>query len=202
MAGQDNSRPRTELTPCKSTCVTARERRRWLIRTDMTVMCAWCGRSISHGDSDSPSSGASHGICPDCRNTFTFQEGVSVQQYIDSISCPIFVVDKEMRGLFGNTKAYEILGNPSEPLTGHLLGEVFECSYSRLVAGCGGTICCSGCTIRHTVNQTFQTGEAQSQVPATIKRNESDASLQITTLMVGEIVLLRIDCFQTARGPE
>ncbi len=161
----------------------------------MKTLCAWCLRDITKGDAGRHSALVSHGICRDCTNTFSFQEGVSLQQYIDSIPYPIVVVDEDLRVSFSNAKACRILGKVPDAVTGHLYGEVFECSHSRLPEGCGATICCSGCTIRHAVTQTFQTGEAQSQVPATLKQNESDASLHITTLNAGELVFLRIDRF-------
>jgi PAS domain-containing protein len=162
----------------------------------MKTLCAWCLRDMTKGETRRQSEPVSHGICPDCRNTFDFQEGVSLQQYIESIPYPILVVNEDMRVSFGNAKAYKILGKAPESATGHLHGEVFECAHSRLPEGCGGTVCCSGCAIRHTVNRTFQTGEGQRQIPATLKRNESDVSLQITTVNVGDIVLLRIDGFR------
>jgi PilZ domain-containing protein/PAS domain-containing protein len=157
---------------------------------------------MANGDGGSHSDQVSHGICPDCKNTFAFQEGVSLQQYIDSIPYPILFVDKDMRVSFGNAKACKILGKAHDAVTGRLYGEVFECSHSRLPEGCGRTICCSGCTIRRTVTQSFRTGEGQGQIPATLKQNGSDVSLQITTLNVGEIVLLRIDRFQQVTCPQ
>jgi PAS domain-containing protein len=167
----------------------------------MKVICAWCRSDMSNGNGGPESDRVSHGICPDCRNTFDFQEGVSLQQYIESIPYPILVVSEDMRVSFGNAKAYKILGKAPESATGHLHGEVFECAHSRLPEGCGRTNCCSGCSIRRTVTKTFQTGEGQGQIPATLKRNESDVSLQITTVNVGEIVLLRIDRFQQVTCP-
>lgn len=162
----------------------------------MKVLCAWCLRDMTTGDAPGHSALVSHGICQDCSTTFSFQEGVSLQQYIDSIPYPIVVVDKDLRVSLGNAKAGTVLGKAPDAVTGHLYGEVFECSHSRLPQGCGGAICCSGCTIRHTVTEAFRTGEGQAQIPATLKRNGSEVSLQITTMNVGAIVLLRIDRFQ------
>jgi len=109
---------------------------------------------------------------------------------------PILVVDRNMTVSLANAKAYEILGKSPEDVNGYSQGQVFECSYSRLPEGCGAAVCCSGCTIRHTVTQTFRTRRTQQNVPATLKRDESTASLQITTLRAGEFVLLRVDGFQ------
>ncbi len=162
----------------------------------MRVICAWCRRPITNVGSDSPSEPTTHGICPDCKSTFALQEGVSLQEYIDNLPYPVVVIDEDMQVLLGNTTASQILDLTSRAVAGQSFGEIFECLHSRLPEGCGQTACCSGCAIRHAVKHTFQTGEAQVQVPATLKENESKASLLVTTRSAGAIVILRIDRLQ------
>jgi ferredoxin len=76
-------------------------------------------------------------------------------------------------------------------------GEVFECVNARLPGGCGKTIHCSACVVRRSVTTTHRTSLPQSMVPATLKRSSPagpvNVALQITTVKVGEMVMLRID---------
>lgn len=64
----------------------------------MIQVCAWCRKEIGRvassrfGD-DEPS----HGICPECVSNLTFQTGVGLQEYIESISLPVIVVDDDVR---------------------------------------------------------------------------------------------------------
>jgi hypothetical protein len=78
-------------------------------------------------------------------------------------------------------------------------GEVFECEYATLPEGCGNTVRCSGCVIRTTVTETFQTGQSQEKVPACLKRTPGNLGekekidLLISTEKVRGFVLLRVD---------
>jgi PAS domain-containing protein len=164
----------------------------------MKRVCAWCRKEIGtiastrHGDD-----AVSHGICPDCISNLTFQQGASLQELIDSIDLPIFVVDDDVRVKAANATACRTLGKDAVTMQGHRSGDVFECAHARLPEGCGRTIHCSGCAIRRSVAHTFQTGETLSGVPATLSRNDpdhsSDIALTITTVKAGGLVMLRID---------
>ena len=74
---------------------------------------------------------------------------------------------------------------------------MFECAYARLPEGCGGTVHCSGCAIRRSVYETYETGESRNNIPATLRcdlNNPShDVIMHISTEKMGNVVLLRID---------
>jgi len=142
----------------------------------------------------SDTEGVSHGICSDCQNNVAFQQGVSLQRYIDSLTIPIFVVDSNVIISAVNLTACKMLGKNSVEVVQHLGGDVFECERARLPDGCGKTIHCSGCTIRRTVVQCFTSGEPQIKVPAYINpEGPISLKLTITAIKIGASVLLRVD---------
>lgn len=139
----------------------------------------------------------SHGICPECVSNLTFQTGVGLQEYIESISLPVIVVDDDVRVQAANASACRALGKRAPALLQRSGGTVFECAHARLPEGCGRTIHCSGCAIRRAVTITFETGAPQDRVPATLTRKDADrpsaAVLYITTVKAGAHVLLRVE---------
>jgi hypothetical protein len=139
-------------------------------------------------------------MCPACYDALVSQEGgVSLQRHIDSIPIPILLVDSNDAVVAGNAKACSVLGKKLDATARPLFGEVFDCVHSHLPEGCGRTIHCSGCVIRRTVATTFDTGEPQVLVPATLSLESpdqlSDAVLTITTVKRERegVVLLRIE---------
>ncbi|MFI5118379.1 MAG: hypothetical protein ACHP8B_16955 [Terriglobales bacterium] len=137
----------------------------------------------------------SHGICESCRNNIECQEGVALQSYLDSIPLPILVVDSKFEIAALNSKACEITGSSPKDAAKRLPGDVFECEQARLPEGCGRAVCCSGCAIRKAVLKTFETGEPESGIPATLtlEGDQSSVALSITTVKVGEVVMLRVE---------
>jgi len=164
----------------------------------MKSICAWCTREIGRIEgSERTDTVVSHGICPACVDNMKLQRGVSFQQFIDSIPVPVFVVDDDVVVTAANTKAGELLGKDSRAMVGFRGGNVLECAHARRPEGCGRTVHCSGCAIRRTVNRTFETGEPQNRVPATLYRADPDhpsaIALRITTIKVDGSVILRVD---------
>jgi nitrogen-specific signal transduction histidine kinase len=165
----------------------------------MKLVCAWCGVTIERpGYSQTLDPGASHGMCPACYEALVAQEsGVSLQRHIDSIPIPILLVDSNDAVVAMNAKAGSVLGKKLDATAKQPFGQVFDCIHSRLPEGCGRTIHCSGCQIRRSVAMTFETGEPQVLVPATLSLESpdqlSDAVLTITTVKRDELVLLRIE---------
>jgi PAS domain-containing protein len=164
----------------------------------MKQVCAWCGREIGRiASSRHPEHEVSHGICPDCISNFAFQQGGPLQEYLESIELPVFVVDDDVRVVAANRMACRTLGKEAAALQGRRGGDVFECAHARLPEGCGRTIHCSGCAIRRSVTVTFRTGRPQVEVPATLTWSGPDGlsavALTITTVKVGDMVMLRID---------
>jgi hypothetical protein len=164
----------------------------------MKQVCAWCRKEIGRIESSIyPDSEVSHGICRSCYDNLTFQQGVPLPDYLEAFPLPVLLVDSYAVVKAVNSKACEVLGKDPREIVQHLGGNVFECAYARLPEGCGKTIHCSGCTIRRAVMKTFETGEPQSMVPATLNRGKPDniskIALSITTLKWGNIVILRVD---------
>ena len=163
----------------------------------MKAICAWCGANIVCAGETAPSgTQVSHGICAPCAENFEFQNGVSLQRFIDSLPVPVLLVDADCRTEATNKTAREQLGKSSEAVRGELLGTVFTCVNSGLPGGCGRTIHCSGCAIRRTVNRTLATGEPQVS-PATLRLSDPDdpraVALIITTVKTDGMVLLRLE---------
>lgn len=148
-----------------------------------------------------PDTEISHGICEKCLENIEFQKGVSLQNYLDSFSLPVMIMgiyaDTYLITKAVNKAACQVLEKEPEEMVQHLGGNVFECAHARLPEGCGRTIHCSGCTIRRAVLHTFNTGEPQSMLPATLKRSvhgqAATINLYITTVKTGGMVILRID---------
>jgi hypothetical protein len=130
----------------------------------------------------------------DCRDNIEFQMGVPLWQYLNALPYPIVLVDGNVRAEWANTATRQLLGKSESDIIGNLGGEVFECAYSRLPGGCGHTVHCSGCVIRHSVTHTYTTGESCSRVPAVLHCGENnDLRLYISTYKSGERVLLQIE---------
>lgn len=164
----------------------------------MKRVCAWCAKEMGYVEGSSrPDTEVSHGICESCVDNFTFQQGVPFQSYLDSIPVPVLTVDRYIVVKTVNRKACDVLGKDPREIVQHLGGNVFECAHARLPEGCGRTIHCSGCVIRRSVARTFETGEPQVSVPATLRRGDPDhpsaVVLFITTVRSGEVVMLRVD---------
>jgi hypothetical protein len=62
----------------------------------MQVICVWCLSDITKGDLGINTDLVSHGICQDCRNALPSREGVSLQQFIDSIPYPIVLAMRSL----------------------------------------------------------------------------------------------------------
>ncbi len=164
----------------------------------MNSICAWCGRTLA----DAPDPGSdgrwiTHGICDECRDTLLGTMGIPLGEYLDSLPEPILLVDGKARVLDANAALRSSTREPGALPPGRLLGEVFECVHSAEPGGCGRTIHCSGCTIRRTVTDTFETGEGHLRVPATLTLSATGepapVQLLITTEKAGDHVLLRVD---------
>ncbi len=167
----------------------------------MKRVCAWCNREMGIVEnSEQPDSVISHGVCPHCVNNLTFQGGVSVQTYLDSIPIPVVMVGIYQERIIVkavNKSACAALGKEPQEMGQHLGGNVFECANARLPEGCGRTIHCSACTIRRTVLKTYETGEPQSLVPALLKQEKAGVpasiAMYISTVKAENMVMLRVD---------
>jgi PAS domain-containing protein len=163
----------------------------------MKKMCAWCGTQIGPAGESMPDDAVTHGICEDCRDNITFQEGVAPRELLDALAAPIVMVDSRGVVRAANKAASALLGRQPDEIKGYLPGEVFECEFARLPEGCGDTVHCTGCAIRRTVMAPLDTGESFSRVPATLRRHTpedpQDVRFLISTEKVADTVLLRVD---------
>lgn len=163
----------------------------------MKRVCAWCSQQMGTVEgSKFPDSETSHGICRRCLDNFLFQQGVPLQQYLDSLPIPVVALDRHVVIKAVNAAACRVLGKEPREIVQHLGGNVFECANARLPEGCGGTVHCSGCAIRRAVTRTFETGESQMGVPAKLRHlgaaAETTVSLTITTVKAGNVVMLQV----------
>ncbi|HTT23830.1 MAG TPA: PAS domain-containing protein [Candidatus Sulfotelmatobacter sp.] len=163
----------------------------------MTLVCGWCGGTIDRPDySRTPDPGTIYGLCPTCSEVLTSQDiGVSLQSHLDSIPIPILLIDSHNTVVAMNAKAGDTLGWAS--VLDQAFGRVFDCIYSRRPEGCTRSIHCSGCAIRKAIAITFDTGEPQIHVPATLSVENpdrlSEAVFAITTVRRDGVVLLRVE---------
>ncbi len=161
----------------------------------MKHYCMYCGLSL--GDTEGQNDGTSHGICEDCFPKFVAGTGEPMQQFLDSLSKPVFLIDEDARIIGANDKGQRMTKLESNVISYRLGGEVFECTHAKLPEGCGKTIHCKTCTIRNTVTQTIKTGKAFDSVPAYMDLGDIIDSTRtrflISTEKAGGFVLLRID---------
>ena len=165
----------------------------------MSLVCPWCGTAIERlGYSQTFEPETSHGICPVCSESPVSQErGASLQQHLDSIPIPVLLINDGNSVVTMNAKARDVLGRKTAESQTQLFGKVFDCVHSGSAEGCGRTIHCSGCAIRRSVTMTFNTGESQVLVPATLSIASpdqiSEAITAITTVKIGGLVLLHME---------
>lgn len=164
----------------------------------MKRICAWCGSPLDDIPDTGPGSRwITHGICDDCREVVLTTMGIPLSSYLDSLPEPVLLVDGEARVLDANRAVRRVTHDGSSLPAGRLVGDVFECIHAKEPGGCGRTVHCSGCAIRRTVTDTYETGKAHLRVPATMTvstdREPSSVQLYITTERVGDRVVLRLD---------
>lgn len=121
--------------------------------------------------------------------------GTPVTRFIESLGLPVMLLDSALQVAGASPEMTSLL--PASRHEGGGIGAVFECGEADTRGDCGRSIHCSGCAIRRAVVHTFETGEPQARVPATLTREAADSAedirMYITTEKVGEQVLLRVD---------
>lgn len=160
----------------------------------MTIVCAWCGRLI-RGPEMPAEAPVSHGVCRECARELKADDH-SLRAFLNRLEVPVVAVDGNLRLLTVSDSAAEWLQRDAAELEGLLGGEALACAHARLPGGCGQPICCRTCTIRRTVTSTYETGQGQANVAATVDRAEDDSrpvAFRISTEKVGGYVLLRIE---------
>ena len=145
-----------------------------------------------------PDDGAiSHGICDGCYDELSDGMGIPISEFVASLDRPVLLMDDEHTIGMANAAALALVRRSDSDVLGERTGTIFECENAHLPGGCGKTIHCSGCTIRQAVARTYLTGEPQLNIPATLTTVRdpglADVRLVISTVRVGERVLLRVE---------
>jgi hypothetical protein len=139
----------------------------------------------------------SHGICRNCLDEYMAGTDKTMDDFLDSVPAPVFVVDGSGRVVTANTLAQETVSKDLAQIKGRLGGEVFRCHYASLPGGCGETLHCQSCVIRNTVMMTFETGKPCIRVPACQDLDTIEGPRRIRFLIstekAGDAVLLLID---------
>lgn len=166
--------------------------------SELKKVCAWCGREGVPGVADPGAAPVvSHGICESCARVLMEEAGIQVKGFLDSLPFPVLIITEEGRVSAANNRAHSLAGTPEGEGSGLLGGDFFKCVNATLPEGCGGTPHCGRCAVRNTVMHTFQTGESQARVQATltVRRGEveEDVALFVTTEKVGDRVLLQVE---------
>lgn len=164
----------------------------------MKRVCSWCkadlGEVPGNPDRDAP---ITHGICLKCADKYFSLSGTRLLDFLDEMSVPVLIVNRDGTIETANLKAQQMLGKDLPRIRGYRGGDVFECAYASLPEGCGETIHCSGCTIRRAVMRTFETGQNLPHEPAYLNRRDQDSirkiKFVISTERVNGYVLLRIE---------
>lgn len=62
----------------------------------MKTVCAWCGTLLgeTHGE-HGPSAAVTHGICTSCKEMLLGARGRRLQDILDELDAPVFVVDEQ-----------------------------------------------------------------------------------------------------------
>lgn len=164
----------------------------------MKRICAWCQKEM--GDASANHHGITHGICQECaRILFNVgPSGESIASFLNALAVPVLAIDQMCRVAVINDCFRETFDFPSGKAVGAAPGDIFQCDYALTPEGCGNTIHCSGCTIRRSILDSFETGAINYRVPAVLRHGDTDVGLFITTERVGEVVFLRVD--EVGRG--
>jgi len=164
----------------------------------MKRICAWCEKDMGEIPGNSvPFGEISHGICELCFAKIESIYGTPLIDYLDTLSVPVALVDKDGIVVTGNRQLQSLLGKDLSRIEGFRGGNVFECVYSTLPEGCGKTIHCSACTIRNTVMDTYNTGNNHyrrlSYLNQGTLQDINQIIVLITTVKSGDYILLRVD---------
>lgn len=164
----------------------------------MEKLCAWCKKKLGTVYSDMhPETIITHGICDECSILLLGEQRENLMELLDNLTAPVVVIDMTGTVKTANRQARNLLDKDLPNIEDYQPGDVFECVYSKLEEGCGNTTHCSGCTIRRTIMDTYQSGKSHLNEPTFLNGGTLEdihkTNLLISTEKVGDVVLLRID---------
>jgi hypothetical protein len=133
----------------------------------MQVECSYCKLDLGEKE-PLDDTRLSHSICNDCREYFMKQAmGLPLGEYLDQFEKPVLVLSgPEKHVLAANQMMADMLQKTNREMFGLLGGDVMECQYARLPAGCGETEHCPDCTIRNLVEKAVETDAEIIRQPA------------------------------------
>ena len=163
----------------------------------MRKICAWCKKELAPREEMGLEREITHGICSVCALKFSRDVPKTVQAVLDLINEPVLVIDSLGIVNIANESGLKFLGKERDALVDHLAGDALECSYARLVEGCGRTEHCRTCAIRNVLMETLASGKCYHKVPAYQKISTSIGDrimrFYVSTEKFGDQILLRID---------
>jgi len=173
----------------------------------MKRICGWCGLDMGEVEDKGvhAENQVTTGICDSCADFFTKnQANRPLSDFLNCLSYPVVVVNREGRIDFANDKACQMLGKSLDEFKGWLGGDAFQCAYARLPGGCGKTEHCKACTIRLNITKTYETGEAQNNVASClltkISGSEKEKHYIISTRKKEDMVFLKIEEAKEAKA--
>jgi len=173
----------------------------------MEKMCAWCKKSMGTLEATAFAEDViTHGMCEDCMINMASGMAQSVDDFLDTLGCPVLMMEEGHMLATANQQACNLLGKEKDQIVGKKQGDVLECIHARDPGGCGLQVHCKSCVIRQSVKRTFETGQACRDIPAIPDLQQfgtkKETQFLITTEKVGKIVLLRIEKTSKELGEE
>ena len=159
----------------------------------MRKVCAWCNRELSSTD-DARSNDITHGICMECsERVFRTPHPRTVQDFINTLSSPIVIIENIDDIVLANDQARKIL----KVKVGNKIGDAADCPNAKLQGGCGKTVHCKACAVRKVIQQTMQTGKNHNNIEAyqdtSTPAGTKHHTLKLATERIGNTILVRID---------
>lgn len=93
-------------------------------------------------------------------------EPAKIRNILNEFNEPVLLMDWKGICVVANTAALKTLEKAVDLIEGHLGGDIICRVHSKEPGGCGNTIHCSGCAIRNTVIDAFETGKNHLKVEA------------------------------------
>jgi hypothetical protein len=164
----------------------------------MKLVCAWCNTHIGEKYSEvHPEDAITHGICDKCMESMFVKKQIDFIPFLNTISAPVILIDKDNRYVAANESALKLLGNENKIPSYHGPGDVFKCENAHLEGHCGHTERCGGCQILNLINETYTGKHSFAHVPVQIIQKENDIhqkfDLVLTTEKINDFVMMRID---------
>lgn len=161
-------------------------------------VCTFCNQQLGViEDVSSQQLQISHGICKMCLVNNFSDCGEPLNEFLNSLPTPIFVINKDRLVEYANSKGQTLIGTENSDIKYQPGGDVFRCSYATLPEGCGKTVHCHSCTISNLVMETAETGESFNNVGAYIDIDGlagiETVNVLISTEKIGQFVFLSIN---------